>query len=132
MLMRRAVRVPVWAAMASVLLPPRALVPTVAFLAPVPLPSPMRATVRRRSSSDPPPPPDDGLASLRVPALKDRLRARGLRVGGRKAELVARLRAASDGARGGGPAPAPLPSATAPAAHGAVPPGAVAILACKS
>ena len=36
----------------------------------------------------------DGLASLTVPQLKERLRGEGLRVGGRKAELVSRLRGA--------------------------------------
>ena len=33
----------------------------------------------------------DALAALRVPALKDRCRARGLRVGGTKAVLIDRL-----------------------------------------
>mmetsp|Transcript_12585 Transcript_12585/g.18371 ORF Transcript_12585/g.18371 Transcript_12585/m.18371 type:complete len:140 (-) Transcript_12585:504-923(-) len=39
---------------------------------------------------------DADLEAVRVPELKDMLRSRGLKVGGRKAELIERLRGCSD------------------------------------
>jgi hypothetical protein len=66
--------------------------------------------------------PTDGgdLEDLRVPELKDRLRSLGQKVGGKKAELIERLRSAE------GMDPPPPP------AYDAVPSNAVVILACKS
>ena len=71
------------------------------------------------------------LSSLKVVELKDRLRQQGLKVGGNKAELIARLAAA------GAEAPAsPVESAEEPAAAptGGLsdsPMGVISILHCK-
>lgn len=52
------------------------------------LPAPQRALQRRGAASDA---TTTSLGGLTVPALKELLRGRGLPVGGRKAELLARL-----------------------------------------
>lgn len=122
---------PLWAAMVSVLLSPHALGAATAFLSPTARP-PLAAA---RLFSSGPASPDD-LDALRVPDLKDRLRSLGLKVGGRKADLVERLRSASGGpvVVGGGGAPAleEVSVSTSVSSYDAVPPGAIVILACKS
>ena len=109
---------PLWAAAASAILSPATL-GFAAFLPAQPrrMAPPAAAGAARFLSS----PPDGGdLEDLRVPELKDRLRSLGQKVGGKKAELIERLRSAE------GMDPPPPP------AYDAVPSNAVVILACKS
>lgn len=111
---------------------------TSAFFAPTPASRSERTSFsighRRYASSR------DDLERLTVPELKTQLRSLGLKVGGRKAELVDRLMVLGDHENGTGKlSTSPTPSTNKEeidgsdvAVYDSVPNNAVVILACKS
>ena len=74
---------------------------------------------------------DLDLNSLTIPLLKDELRQRGLKVSGKKAELIQRLREAGAGS-GGAPVPAKKVQPAGPNKMAAAGGPSVDIIACKS